>query len=167
VDGQEPMSYGDLDGRARDRIQDTGLRCDMNITFDLSKTLEQLEGEDWGDPEFDSYLVKTCHRLRKIALRDFANQDLRIMIGQSIGLRFLVPLAVDRLRKDVFLISEFYEGDLLINVLSVDSDFWKENPQLQRAVAALATEAKKRLNELTGDNRRSMRDVLRRFNGRE
>lgn len=50
------------------------------------KTLEELDGEKWGEPSYDSYLVTNCHRLRRIPLKDFSVEDLRLMIGQGIGL---------------------------------------------------------------------------------
>ena len=55
--------------------------------FDRSKTLQQLEGSDWGDPTYDSHLVTECHRLRRVPLREFTVEKLRIMIGQQIGLQ--------------------------------------------------------------------------------
>ena len=48
-------------------------------------TLEELEGEVWGEPEFDSHLVSTCHQLRKRPIEDFTTEDLRIMIGKRKG----------------------------------------------------------------------------------
>ena len=63
---------------------------------DRNESLQQLEGEDWGEPNFDSHLVAECHRLRRIPLRDFSVEDLRIMIGQDIGLEHLAPLALER-----------------------------------------------------------------------
>jgi hypothetical protein len=46
----------------------------------LSKTLENLEKGYWGEPEEKSYLVTTCHKLRKKQLKDFETEDLRIMM---------------------------------------------------------------------------------------
>jgi hypothetical protein len=31
----------------------------------LGCSLEQLDGRRWGEPEFDSYVVRTCHALRR------------------------------------------------------------------------------------------------------
>jgi contact-dependent growth inhibition (CDI) system CdiI-like immunity protein len=99
-----------------------------------TKTLQELEGQDWGEPNFPSHLVTTCHALRRKPLRDFTVEDLRIMIGQNIGLQYLVPLAVEHLRRDPFVAGDFYEGDLLAAVLLVDLTFWHEQPQLRKAV---------------------------------
>ena len=54
----------------------------------ISKTLEYLENEIWSSQHDNSYLVRTCNLLRKKQLQDFTTEDLRIMIGQEIGLKW-------------------------------------------------------------------------------
>ena len=63
------------------------------MEFDRSKSLEELEGHDWDEPTYDSGLVTECHRLHRVPLCDFTVENLRITIGQIIGLEYLVPLA--------------------------------------------------------------------------
>ncbi|HKY41903.1 MAG TPA: contact-dependent growth inhibition system immunity protein [Pyrinomonadaceae bacterium] len=97
------------------------------------KTLEELDGEDWGAPEYPSRLVTNCHRLRRVPLKDFVIEDLRLMIGQQFSLEYLVPVALDRLEDDPFAEGDFYPGDLLNNVLGVSCAFWEQHPEsLQR-----------------------------------
>ena len=91
------------------------------------KTLENLENDYWGNPDYDSHLVRRCHELRKLPLDSFTTEDLRIMIGQQISLNYLIPLALDVLTIDLFAEGDFFEGDLLKNVLSIDTDFWNKN----------------------------------------
>ena len=93
------------------------------------KSLEYLENKTWPalSSDEDSYLIKTCNSLRKKQLQDFTTEDLRIMIGQEIGLYFLMPLAIETLTNDLFAEGDMYEGDLLKNVLEVDTKFWDEN----------------------------------------
>ncbi|WP_419905147.1 contact-dependent growth inhibition system immunity protein [Kiloniella sp.] len=81
-------------------------------------TLEQLEDDVWPEPDFASRLVTTCHKLRKKPLADFDVEDLRIMIGQNIGLRHLLPMAIDKLRKNPLCEGDFYDGDLLSQVIT-------------------------------------------------
>jgi hypothetical protein len=102
-----------------------------------SKTLQELEGQDWGEPSFPSHLVRTCHALRRKPLRECTVEDLRIMIGQNISLPDLMPLAIEQLQRDPLAASDFYPGDLLANVLKVESGFWHLQPQLRRAVQAI------------------------------
>src|SRR3954462_2045905 len=95
----------------------------------LDQSLEELEHADWGEPKYDSYLVTTIHRLRRVPLRQFSVEDLRIMIGQNIGLQYLVPLAIEHLRRDPLAQGDFYPGDLLKMVLTADAMFWQNHPE--------------------------------------
>lgn len=56
------------------------------------------------------------------------------MIGQSISLNYLMPLAIEHLRHDPLVAGDFYPGDLLDAVLRVESGFWHEQPHSRRAV---------------------------------
>jgi hypothetical protein len=91
-----------------------------------------------GEPNFDSYVVSECHRLRKIPLRDLTDEQLRLAIGQKIGLRYLLPLAIERLKADPFASGHFYEGDLLQNVLRVPTSAWEERPDLREELLGIA-----------------------------
>ncbi|AXP83074.1 hypothetical protein CJ739_4016 [Mariniflexile rhizosphaerae] len=102
-----------------------------------SKSLESLEKDIWGEPKYDSYLVTTCHRLRKKELKDFNIEDLRIMIGQNIGLKFLIPLAIDRLKENILAEGDFYEGDLLKAVLTSEAAYWREDKESWKKIIDL------------------------------
>ena len=93
------------------------------------KTIEQLENAYWGEPDDESYLVTTCHRLRQKPLKDFEVEDLRIMIGQDIGLQYLIPLALEVLKHNVLAEGDLYEGDLLKAVLSCEVTYWESDPK--------------------------------------
>ena len=112
----------------------------------LDKSLQELEQSDWGEPKYDSHLVTEVHRLRRVPLRSFRVEDLRLLIGQNIGLQYLVPLAMEQLREDAFVEGDFYPGDLLKNVLMADPDFWRAHPQWRTEVRDLAQRALTRLH---------------------
>jgi hypothetical protein len=79
-------------------------------------------------------LVGTIHRLRRVPLRQFSVEDLRIMIGQNIGLQYLIPLALEHLRRDPLVQGDFYPGDLLKMVLSADEKFWQDHHEWRKEV---------------------------------
>jgi hypothetical protein len=91
------------------------------------KTIENLEKEVWQHFDSDSYLIKRTKELRKVQLDTFTTEDLRIMIGQQIGLNYLIPLALETLTTDLFAEGDFFEGDLLKNVLAIRTEFWNNN----------------------------------------
>ena len=106
-----------------------------------NSSIEELEGERWPQPDFDSHLVRECHRLGKLQLRLFTVENLRIMLGQDIGSRYLVPIALGHLEADPLVAGDFYAGDLLCSVLSLPGEFWSANPELRVRAAAVAARA--------------------------
>lgn len=100
-------------------------------------TLDQLDPPAWGEPDFDSGLVRACHRLRRKPIGEFTAEDLRIMIGQQICLRWLMPLALEVLEDDPLAEGDFYPGDLLGSVLEPEAAYWAGEPQLRRRASAI------------------------------
>ena len=97
-------------------------------------SIEQLEGDYWKDLDFPTGLVERCHRYRKIPIGDLTPGQIRTLIGQQIGLKFLMPLALEILKKDLLIDAELYEGDLLDVVLKADISFWKQYPVFRLAL---------------------------------
>lgn len=109
------------------------------MRLDRSKTLEELEEEVWKEPhgEYVSPLVARCHALRTKSIGEFTPGDLRIMIGQEIGLLFLVPLAIQVLKSAPLVEGDYFPGDLLKSVLRLDQAFWREEPDLYAHIQAI------------------------------
>ena len=117
------------------------------MSADNSKTLEELEGSDWGEPTYDSHLVIECHRLRRVPLRDFTPENLRIMIGQKFGLENLVPIALTHLATDPFVEGDFYPGDLLRTLLAIPPPLWATHSELRQDAARVAATARAKLED--------------------
>jgi hypothetical protein len=100
------------------------------VDFDVNKSLEELEGISFEVTVFQSSLILKCQELWRKKLKDFTIEDLRVMIGQKIGLKFLVPIALEALVPNPFVEGNHYIGDLLEQVLKVDKDFWNNNEDL-------------------------------------
>ena len=94
------------------------------------QTLEAIEGESWGDaPGDESYLVRTVHRLRRKPLGQFTVEDLRILLGQNVGVEYVLPRALDRLEQDPFAEGDYYPGDLLVAVMTLPAETWSKHPR--------------------------------------
>lgn len=115
------------------------------------KSLENLEKEYWGEPTYDSQLIKRCHLLRKKPIKDFEIEDLRIMIGQNIGLNFLIPIALDKLKDNVLAEGDFYEGDLLKAVLTCKKEFWNKETEFIKELEAIISDNSEILKEREPD----------------
>jgi hypothetical protein len=77
-------------------------------------------------------------RLLAVPLKQLRIEDLRLLIGQSVGLKYLVPMALDHVVDHPLAAGDFYPGDLLKNVMDVPETFWSDHPTLrERLVHAL------------------------------
>ncbi len=92
-----------------------------------NKSIEELENDYWSDSDFDSYVVKTVHNARKKPVIMLSNEEIRLLIGQRVGLKYILPLAVSILEKDPLAKTNFYEGDLLNQLLNLPICEWENN----------------------------------------
>ncbi|MFE3644772.1 contact-dependent growth inhibition system immunity protein [Streptomyces sp. NPDC059169] len=104
----------------------------MNSSSDRKRSLEELEGRRWPEPSPDATgLVKAIHTLRTRPIESLTVEELRRLIGQNVGLPFLIPLALEILRDTApaQAAGGFYDDDLLSAVLTVDPAVWAHMPQ--------------------------------------
>lgn len=127
-------------------------RIQRTIPFDTTKTLEQLENAVWDEPEgFVTGLILNCHRLRKIPVKDFSVENLRMMIGQHIGLKFLMLPALEVLTINPLAEGDFFEGDLLCSMLSVSPAFRETCSHWQHDLSPIIVRAKELIEQkITG-----------------
>ncbi len=125
--------------------------------FDRNKSIEELEGQEWDEPNFDSNVVGRCYRLRGKPICEFTNEDLRIMIGQKIALDMLVPLSLEIISDNILAEGDYYPGDILEVLLKIDSLFWKGNPIYKKDLESLLLknieDLSKKLKEFQNNNR--------------
>ena len=62
-----------------------------------------------------------------------------MLIGQQIGLQYLIPRALTLLKDDPLTEGDFYPGDLLCAVLKADSKYWLEHREERRDLQSIAS----------------------------
>jgi hypothetical protein len=113
-----------------------------------SRTLEQLEATKWPEPPPEATaLVQRCHALRKVPLERLTASDLRILIGQDVGLRFLIPIALEALRAQPMLEAEYYSGDLLASAMRVERRYWASAPAERDQLIQVARSAQSAIEQ--------------------
>jgi len=97
-----------------------------------SKSIEDLEGAQWPAPQprTPPTFVK-CYQLRKKPLSKLSAADLRTLIGQDIGLHYLVPKALDILGRNPLIETEHFPGDLLVVALRAAPEFFCQRTDLR------------------------------------
>lgn len=108
--------------------------------MDRTKSIEELEVDAWPVSKLDSHVVVESHRLRKVPLQDLSVEDLRLLIGQKIGLEYTIPLAIERLEENPLVAGAMYRGDLLANVIRLPGTFWQSHPDLNNRLVEIKFE---------------------------
>jgi hypothetical protein len=121
------------------------------------KTLDELDPPAWGESAFQSSLVIRCHELRTKPIDELTVADLQTLIGQQIGLEYLLPRAVVFLEYNPLAEGDYYPGDLLQSVTSC-GEFLQTRVELLSRVVKIADRA---IAELGDDDYLSSR--LREF----
>ena len=116
-----------------------------------NSTIQDLDGEDWGQPQFPSHVVTECHRLRQIPLREMTIENVCLMIGQSVGLEYLVPLALEYVGKNPWTEGDSYAGDLMLQLLRIP-DYWADHPEqldeLNDAIHEMRAQSERFISEI-------------------
>src|SRR5215467_9951146 len=119
---------------------------------DEDRTLEELEGYDSGEPETAATpIIARCMRLQKTPLRALSDADLRLLISQGIGLKYLVLKAIERLTVEPLVQTDYYPGDLLCALLRIEPDYWLQNPTELYWLRSVATEVAQRYGKVIRD----------------
>lgn len=129
---------------------------------DQRKTLEQLENNYWGDPVYDSNVVVDSYRLRKVPLKDLTPENLRLMLSQSIGIKYLVPVALEMLENNFFVETDFGTGYLLRSLIMIDIAYWYDNREQKKNLIGLVNKHQELLNK-TDLPPKMVKDMLARF----
>ncbi|NKQ28691.1 contact-dependent growth inhibition system immunity protein [Streptomyces galbus] len=120
----------------------SGAWDDRSVTrlVDRDRSLEELERDCWPAPPADaSHLVATVHGLRRRPIGELTVEDMRLLIGQDVGLGYLLPLALEVLRDDPMAEGDMYEGDLLSAVVTRSPAVWNEWPELGRQLGVIVS----------------------------
>ncbi|MFF1918603.1 contact-dependent growth inhibition system immunity protein [Streptomyces sp. NPDC058239] len=112
----------------------------MTRPLNRDRSLEELERARWPAPSADdTRLVATAHALRRQPIGELAVEDMRLLIGQDIGLPYLLPLALEVLRENPMAEGDMYEGDLLSAVLTRNPSVWAEFSELGRELRVIVS----------------------------
>lgn len=116
-----------------------------------SQSIEEMEGDVWLATDFPSPLVQRVYDYRKLPLSELGLEQVRLLIGQTIGLAHLLPIALDVLDRHPRVCASMYDGDL-VAVMGREEigSYWADHGELAerflRAVEAnIASEANKEI----------------------
>ncbi|MCW5650244.1 MAG: hypothetical protein KIS62_10895 [Ramlibacter sp.] len=117
--------------------------------MNTSRTLEQLEAVPWPAASADSSsMVQRCHALRKMPLEELSPGDCRLLIGQDVGTKYVVPLALKFLEAEPLVEGDYYAGDLLLALFRLQTAYWSGNQEEFKQLLTVAKLASEQLSAI-------------------
>ena len=93
-------------------------------------------------------MVQRCHALRKVPIARLSSGDCRLLIGQDIGTKHLVPLALNFLEEKPLVEGDYYPGDLLLALFRLPVNYWAGSFQAFQRLLAVAKRASGELTSI-------------------
>ncbi len=115
-----------------------------------NKSIAELEGYKWQGniPNADSsFLERRFYELHDRQIKDLTLKDIDLYIEQEYGLKYVVPIALDILDRDI-LTKVDYEGALIFNILNINADYWSNNPDMKIRLVKIAEKNLTKLKNL-------------------
>lgn len=69
-------------------------------------------------------MIQRCHDAMRKEVDELSVEDLRLLIGQGVALRWLVPVAVGLVAEEPFISGGLFAGDLLSALGSLPESHW-------------------------------------------
>ena len=118
----------------------------VSTTIDISKSLAELTGVDWGiAPAEVGTVVRERHEIRRTPIRDLPHTAIVRFLDMGTDVEILVPVALDRLREVPDAIG------LLCAVLRAGHFDWRAHPELVGAVRDRVFSATQIIGEFADD----------------
>lgn len=113
----------------------------------------------------NSYLVNRINELILLDIEELEVEDLRMLVSQNIALDITLPLAIEILEANPFAEGDYYSGDLLKSVLSVNMNFWNVNLGLKDKMKQIASRSLEKINDqyLTDEIKESLESLIHNF----
>lgn len=131
-----------------------------------NRSINQLLGFNFNeDLTYNSYVIKRCTELCNVPISKFEIEDYRLLISQGIALKYIVPSAIEILSNNLFAEGDFYEGDLLKSILTIDESFWQENPNLKDELKKICNQNFGTIEtlELSGEIKENLYSLVKMF----
>ena len=92
-----------------------------------NKSLNEIYGWEPMKPEQNTYVLRTAARAMQLPLKDLSPEEIRLLVTQKVGLRYVLPLAIEILKHNPMAKTCHYPGDLLEACKRLLPSDWKEN----------------------------------------
>ena len=115
----------------------------------LHASLAELEGLEIPPGAYGTGSLAWLSRALVSPLGQLGPNELRLLLGHGRGLRWLLPLALERLEREPFAGGDRGPGELLTAALSVDPSEWAREPESLERLARVVADARAQVEVLS------------------
>lgn len=131
------------------------------LAHPLNRSLAELEGIAVERGAYESGRVAWLSRALISPIGHLQPTDLRLLVAHGRGLRWIVPLALDRLEREPFVRADQAPGDLLSAVVQVEPRVWAGlHPEFRRRLGRVLHAAREALPILAEPDRTRLGEEL-------
>ena len=125
-----------------------------------TRSLAELEGLEVPPGAYGIGSLAWLSRAMVSPLGQLGPAELRLLLAHGRGLRWLLPVVLDRLAREPFVAADRGPGDLLTAALSVDPVEWARDPALLARLAGIVATARTQAGHLPDPFGPRVRDDL-------
>ena len=125
-----------------------------------ARSLAELEGFDVPPGAYGMGSLAWLSRAMVSPMGQLGPAELRLLLGHGRGLRWVLPLALERLEREPFAAGDRGPGDLLTAALTVDPAEWARDPAWPGRLARVVHVAREQVHRLPEPPRARLADDL-------
>jgi hypothetical protein len=127
---------------------------------DPTRSLAELEGVQVPPGAYGMGGLAWLSRAMVSPIGQLGPAELRLLLGHGRGLRWVLPLALERLERDPLVAGDRGPGDLLTAALTVDPAEWAREPAWGDRLARVVQAAREQVHRLPEPIRGRLADDL-------
>lgn len=121
--------------------------------------MNDLYGAKPLEPPYPSQLVESCEKVCATPLKDLSASQIRLLVGQKTGLKWLMPMALGILRDNPLVEASHFQGDLLQACLNVEEGFWRKHEDMWSELNGILGDLDEAVEDLKTHRETFMQDV--------
>ena len=114
----------------------------------LAHSLAELESLDIPPGAYGMGSLAWLSRAMVSPIGQLGPAELRLLLGHGRGLRWIIPVALERLEREPFAAGDRGPGDLLAAALTVDPGEWAGDPSWRQRLARVVHDARLQVHRL-------------------
>lgn len=95
-----------------------------------SKSIEELENYIWTESQYLSTNMSECNSYRKYPIDELSIENILHLLQHNVGTPYLFSKALDILEKEPLIMGDYYEGDLLVSLITLPDGELQKHGQL-------------------------------------